>query len=767
MFSPEKLIHEIKRLPRGTVRLDALNNAITEADAANAHQWRFYFRYEYLQESIFHEDNFKAIIRFPELLAVFDEHPELEEDNYHDMMWAYKLILENLPEYYQITLEEIERYYEDYKKRCEKYGISLRVYHMKKSKFYRHLNPELARKHYDAYTRCKRDSSSDCHACETDSEMQLMLDLGDEEEAMRLARPLLEGKLHCAEVPHVTYGALAEYYLYKGDLAEAAYHGSRCERLINNQLEFLYQTGTLLELNSILDPSHGWRLFKQSVDNFVSCRNPLARMYFARGAYRLLSVIIDQAENEEGKYTHSVLMRALPVQTEERGTSLEALRDYFYDIAEEQSRKLDARNGNTYYSDRLNHQFEAAAKSFTGMQTAAAHGLVQKAQSAIFVTLPEGVEPTLEELAERIRTNVPADTELVNVSSDDDVHIVLRRDGGLFEADIIPATLQRPVPARAVSGLDAQTLEQMQAKAQKFVVVMELGDKPMRDYALTMRIVSVMFPEMLGLIDAMTQHAYPASWVHFVGQYPDAVGADDLYGLYLSGSEEEGVWMTTIGMRMLGMRDLEVSGATTENFSIYANMLDNVARQFAERGLLPDAGEPIAGCRCGEEAEGYEFTWALQEIEGEEEPSAVLLLQTDDGNVPPVASGLIDEETVYPSSNFNFHRRIRLAKATYDIFRSAVQKPFHTAGVRLEFALSDEMAEKYEYGIELLWADVSRVEDGKVYAKVAETSETVPEIQEGDEVEVTADNITGWFIRKTEQSIPLAETEAHLLCEEA
>ncbi len=65
-----------------------------------------------------------------------------------------------------------------------------------------------------------------------------------------------------------------------------------------------------------------------------------------------------------------------------------------------------------------------------------------------------------------------------------------------------------------------------------------------------------------------------------------------------------------------------------------------------------------------------------------------------------------------------------------------------------------------------MWADIDRVENGKVFAKFVDTSEAVPHIKEGDEIEVTPENITAWFIYLEDMERTVTETLSYLLWKE-
>lgn len=780
MFSPEALITQIHDIAHGAPRLEALSNAIQEADAANAHEWRFYFRNEYIHESIFHGDSFKAIICFPELLRIIDEHPEIEEDNEYDLIWTFKNVLENTFDFYQISREEIEHWFEEFKKRSRKYGLSMRMYHMKKCKFYLNADPALVPESYEAFHKERRDHNSDCEACEMHFDMKVALSLGKEEEALRIAQPLLEGRKHCAEVPHETYGELASYYLYKGELEEASYYGTRCERMIGTEPEFLEQTGTLLELYSAVNPPHGWNVLKYSIENFMNCRNPMMRMHFARGAYRLTSVIDSLAQSEDAHYSQNVIINSLPLPKSEKGVHMKDIADYFYNIAKEQCEKLDARNGNTYFMDILRTELKTASEA--GEQPSSRpslHGLVQKQPTAIGILLPDGAFPSMEELAERFRQNVPESMELLSVTPDEEVslHIMLKKEGRFFEYSLFSTEAPDQQPLRPVAGMTNEELAKaFSANPKKLILSTELGSTPMADYAQIMQIITLAAPELLGVTDFITQHAYPPEWVHYIAKYPEIISAHDLFGLYITGSEElNEVWMCTIGLSCLGMRELEMIGATPENFGTFADMLDETAAQLVERNMLPDAGEVIAHCMY--EDEERSLTWGAPEAHAAEgtitaqvnrdRKTAAVLVMTEEGAVLPTALFDYEKEINFPNPNSAFYRHIRLAKASVGEFIQAVQKPFVRASARLEFKLTEEAAEEFGYGIELLWGDVSRVDGDRVYVQIAETSEAVPEIKEGDEFEVTAESVVNWFVQPEGFERPVTAGAGYLLWKEA
>ncbi len=777
MFQADHWIEQIRSTEHGTSRLEIMQNAIREADDQAADYWRIYFRYEYVKESIFHDDNFKAIIMFPELLAVFDEHPELEDDTYEDVMQAFKWVLENMPDYYQVSLAEIERYYAEYEARCKKYGYSLRVFHMKRSKLFLPIDRDAARREYEAFHGCKRDVNSDCEACEIHHDMRMALEFGEEEEALRIAAPVLDGRKRCAEVPHVTYGALLRFYLYRGDLSEAAYYGRLCARYTDNEPEFLEETGNLLELYSTSDIRTGWKTLKCNISSFVKCRNPIMRLTFARGAYRLLQHI-----SEETEYADSVLLQPLPVKRTKEGYSVKELLEYFYGIAQQQSELLDKRNGTSYYMDQLAQKL-AQAETDAALDDSGkhpAHGLIRRAPSSLAAVPKPEQELMLAQVSERLDSLSDKMEILSNNVSDNVCHLTFRFEERLYDAYLFVLEVSEQFSGRPYYQISEEDCEAILNAPKHLLLQMEFGDDPQLSYHLAMKLLTTAVPELIGVIDITTEKIYPANWALFAGSCRNAVALRDLFVLSITGSQDvDEIWMTTMGLCTAGMRELEIIGATKENYGYYADILFHAACNCLSDRMLTDAGEELMELTINDEE--CLLTWQTVEtaIIGKEElraakaergiPSAVLSVLTEEGecvHLTDYAPMREMPEVGYSGDRGEYIRRIYLAKETLPQFMNAYRSlsmsvPLEVAAARVEFTLSPEMRQEYGYSKELLWAEIEEMNGDTIRARIAETSELLPECSEGDEVIITEENITGWLIRPQGAEEQFTEEDAY------
>ena len=763
MFHPEELIEQIHDLPHGSERMSALQSAITEADNASSHRWRIYFRYEYIRESVFHDDAFKAVITFPEMLAIFDEHPELQDDYEDDIMVVFKWVIENMAEFHQVSREEIERYYAEFRRRCEHLGYSLRIYYHKLCHFLMRADPDEMPKVYEQFHRARRDRLSDCEACEMNFDMEIALALGNTEQALKIAAPILDGQKRCAEIPHKTYSTLAEHFLYKGDLHEAQYYAILAERWTELKPEFLYDTGLLLEVAASTDPQHGWKILKRSLPDFVASRNPESRLVYARGAYRLLRRINQlRGDDPEGEYTLNAIFRQLPVTCTKQGISIPELEQWFYTFAKEQSELLDARNGSSFYMDKLEKELVVDTEKNADQEPQAdtrPHGIIRRLPAAFMIGFTEDTLPEPAVLEERLRAWLPEDKELLSsVVEEGEYSFSVKSEDSLFELTLRQVPDLPPIPARPVAGMDPELLGAIM-EHPKYMALTEYSDAPMEDLALIAQVVVTLFPGMRGFVDLMTLHAYPVNWMKYVARYSAAVTPSDMFGLELSGDEEtQSVWMCTRGLSCMGIRELEINGSTMDNYTIMADLLDEAAAVVTSRGVLPESGEVFGRCRAGEKQ--FVLTWKPSPHDGETSIGELMLLESEDAE--PVSPADCEElleagEADFPQTNAEFYRRRALAQQSYPLLLQLMDRNPEQAAVRMEIRLDDEIADQVGYRYETLWIDELRRDGDDLIGKATETPDALPDIKEGDELRVSCSEIVSWYIKPVETEYSLTE----------
>lgn len=347
MPSFEQIERSFSELDRGEARMAVMRNAIREADQQQALTWQFWFRYDYLEESIFSGDRYSALIVFPELLKLYDDHPVLMEDDgcAHSLLICFKWIVEAAPEFPQISREQIDGYFREFKKRLRQQGKSLSIYYMKRLLFYLHVDMSIASMCFYRFLDEELDDISDGRALYFDQQVQYYLAVDEEEKALKAAERIFNGELRSNSLPQATYHDFIRYYMAKGNLDEAMRYAKMTEHRVNGDPYYHDIIGTLMTLYSESDLRSAAALFNRNYPDFAESKNPWLRVQFAIGAAHLFAHIGDDPER--------LSLIRVPHREDVRQLGAELTQ-----IAIEYAGAFDARNGTDDYMQMYLHPFE-------------------------------------------------------------------------------------------------------------------------------------------------------------------------------------------------------------------------------------------------------------------------------------------------------------------------------------------------------------------------------------------------------------------------
>ena len=346
---------QIKRLPHGDLRLEMHRAAVKEADEDGDFIYRFFRRYEYIKESIFHGDAMEAFVEFPKLMQIHDEGEQqgLTDRDFNELlMWAFKYMLDSCFKYYQITTQQFEDYLAEYKRRCIRYGFTLRTYYRIKMQYYRHVDPEVEAEAFKMFPRQHRDGISDCIACDLNSEVEYLLVHGHREEALKKGEKLFNRTLYCGEVPEITYELLTLdtcARMARGEKEHTEEDDHMC-LIYANGLRYGNKApegfGVPMLYYAMTGNNKALTWFQRYSTLYETMRCPVYKFYFAMGAVRFFAA--------RKKETYKMkLTPEFPFYNQENVYNVKQLKEYYYNYALDVATKLDARNGNNSYREEL------------------------------------------------------------------------------------------------------------------------------------------------------------------------------------------------------------------------------------------------------------------------------------------------------------------------------------------------------------------------------------------------------------------------------
>lgn len=332
-------------LKKGKPKMNAIKEAIKEAEKEKNYGWQLMFMEDYIKEAIFYEDAFDAFIIFPEFISIFDKNPVTDMYCLEDMLWVYKWILQNLHAYYQISHNKAIEYFEDFKLRIKENGYSLRTYYFIYYGYMEYINLEESKKAIKEMVKFPRDEISDCYTCENGFMGGFEMRYGNFEKALEIVNPILEGEQKCAEFPFITYFDLFEYYFKKHDFEKSCYYLNKGYKEIYENKSCLNIIGKILEFYSEYDINKGIIIFKRHLNWDLECHNPYHIFKFELGAYKLFNSI----NKNNKKEIKMLLNNKFPLYNDEGVYNINDLVNYFKNNIINIGKKFDKRNGNNNF----------------------------------------------------------------------------------------------------------------------------------------------------------------------------------------------------------------------------------------------------------------------------------------------------------------------------------------------------------------------------------------------------------------------------------
>lgn len=239
-----------------------------------------------------------------------------------DLFWNYKWICADVPTFDEVSKAQIDGLLNDMKEKFEQQNYSLRPYYKVCTLAAMSMGDvEKAKELFEKWSITEGDYLNDCPACETSDQVHYFCFIQDYETAEKTAKPIIEGKQRCAEVPHLTYGNMALAYLTLGDEKMAQECFDKGYPLVEKQSSLIPPLGQLLKYLVLTNQTEKAReVINTNLEIVLQAESGLDRLIFLQAAYPLF----DQEKEAD-----------------------------LIEMTEVLTAKFDARNGNNYYQDLL------------------------------------------------------------------------------------------------------------------------------------------------------------------------------------------------------------------------------------------------------------------------------------------------------------------------------------------------------------------------------------------------------------------------------
>lgn len=327
-------------------KANLLREAIRIADENEDVEWATEMRLDLIYELNLLSADTEEIAVFSKILDDYENHKDVIKEE--DLLWKYKWIWSCTFDIPDIPMEQIMAVGEDYKTRITRNGYGLRTYyHRWSAEYIRMREYDKAKECIDKMLAEKVDDQS-CEACELNFMLDYYLETGQFEEAYSRAQPLINKQFTCYEANLRAYLKLSYYAQKAGRPDLAADMCSRAEEALagreKDEYMLLYM-GLFIAYNFMIKPERGWEYAERCIG--WSLRTNMMKRY------RFSCDMLEALKYENRPEVQLSLTEEFPLYRPDGVYSVESLRSYFYQQAEELACRYDARNGNNGYMDRL------------------------------------------------------------------------------------------------------------------------------------------------------------------------------------------------------------------------------------------------------------------------------------------------------------------------------------------------------------------------------------------------------------------------------
>ncbi|RKG90726.1 hypothetical protein [Corallococcus terminator] len=345
----EALREQAEGLPEGDAKVRTLEEAVRLADTHGDVPLGYALRDGLIDAATFGGFPDKALVAFAWCRGQQKKDPQRFDPE--DMLWKQKWVVGRLDEFPHISRKQIADALDDVEQSFAKLDAGQRAALKLRYQMARDMGDTAeAERLWEAWLVAPRDHLTDCRVCELDDELDHHVDRGEWEQAVKKAKPILDGRQSCAEIPHLTLGTLLYPFFKLNRLEEArACHVRGYAMVAKNReflatvgehLEFLALTGNLSRGLTVLEKHLGWALEHSSHrDRFT---------FYAAGSFLLGQVTADGREEVSLR-----LPKAFPLHAVDGGYATRALRDWMETQARDIAARFDARNGTARFMELL------------------------------------------------------------------------------------------------------------------------------------------------------------------------------------------------------------------------------------------------------------------------------------------------------------------------------------------------------------------------------------------------------------------------------
>jgi hypothetical protein len=353
-----RLLAEAAELPAGPVQVELLAEAARIADAHNDVKSGFLVRRLLMDAALTGGQPDRLTVAFTWCVAQSDRDPQTVPPD--EILWQYRWVISNLPQFPDVPRVQIEDAIADMTARYRAAGSTLRPVHLLRLNTAIKLrDPDLAAAAHRDWQGAARDHLSDDPRTEQSFVVDYLVFVGRHQEAVDMCPQVMSGRV---DDPHFFGTDSAELLvplLNLGRVADAVRVQRSGFRYVAKKHRHLDMIGEHVAFLSRLDNfAPAVKAFEEHSAYALATKQFIDRFDFFWGAL----VLVERLRRAGHETFKLRLPKEIPVEPRDRRYDLADLAAWLRADLAALGAKFDARNGNTYFADRLASAAELAAR---------------------------------------------------------------------------------------------------------------------------------------------------------------------------------------------------------------------------------------------------------------------------------------------------------------------------------------------------------------------------------------------------------------------
>lgn len=306
-------------------------------------------------------------------------------------------------------------------------------------------------------------------------------------------------------------------------------------------------------------------------------------------------------------------------------------------------------------------------------------------------------------------------------------------------------------------------------------VDMEFGEDALTSYHAQLKIMNVLMPDAVAILDASSEKVLSGKWVKLAAESKVPPAPRYIYTVQAVSGEDDCVWLHSHGLNRCGIPELEVLNSTIDTYQSHYNIIETMAGRLLELEEPLEMGEPFYLARVTEDIPMFTTLVPWQEAV-EHYPDDMLGGKCDredshnentcgifvfasqedleNGEYSPVSifDEFLQDNPLYMISNKETDRMRNLAAERLNYMLDAAKNDENTIILKIGLEMDEEFKED-DNEREHIWFELLEVEDGAVRCRLTQEPYFVKNMHEGSEGTYTFDKITDWLIYTKERRI--------------